>query len=458
MIPVWVLQLILALMILVTWHELGHFLPAKWFKARVEKFIIFFDPYWTPIEKKIGETIYGFGWLPLGGYVKISGMIDESMDKEFMASEPQPWEFRSKKAWQRFIIMIGGIFMNVILAFFLFGIVFWVWGKSYLPTENIKYGMHVSEVMKPYGFQDGDVIVGLGNEKLDRYDVSAFMKQVILGDDKNVTVLRDGKEVVLTMPNDIAGALAKADVNKKGVFNIRYPFVIDSVLNGKPAEEAGLQVNDKILSLAGEDAQYFLDFSKIAAEHKGQTVPITFLRPSSGGQAMPINYTGNSDTLMKMVAIDDFGKIGVAATMPTEFLDFKEEKFGFWESMAMGHNEAWAFLGLQVQAFGKMFKGEIEAKENLGSIISIGKMYGNEWDWQKFWTITAGLSMLLAFINLLPIPGLDGGYVFFLIWEMMTGRRISDEFMIKAVNVGFFLLLGLMIYALGLDIWRNFIR
>lgn len=443
-IPIWIPQIMLALMILVTWHELGHFLPAKWFKTRVERFVIFFDPWVTPIEKKIGETVYGLGWLPLGGYVKISGMIDESMDKEFMKKEPEPWEFRSKTAWQRFVIMIGGIFMNVILAFFLFGIAFWMYGKAYVPIENAKYGMHVAPVMEKYGFQEGDLLVKIGNEKQERFEPSAFMKAVILDDEKKVTVLRDGQEVVLTMPENIGKELARADVNKKSLFDIRFPFVVDSVLMDQPAGKAGLQAGDRMLRLGGEPAMFYNDFTRATQKFKGQKQALEIIR--------------GADTLTLNIQPTESGKVGVYAKTTDNFIPFRKETYPFFKSMKMGYDASWAFLGLQVQAFGKMFKGEIEAKENLGSIISMGKMYGNEWNWERFWTLTASLSMLLAFINLLPIPGLDGGYVLFLLWEMVTGKKVSDNFMEKAVSVGFFILLGLMIYALGLDIWRNFIR
>jgi regulator of sigma E protease len=445
MIPVWIPQLLLSLMILVTLHELGHFGFAKWFKTRVERFIIFFDPYFTPIEKKIGETTYGFGWLPLGGYVKISGMIDESMDTSHIGTEAQPWEFRSKTAVQRFFIMSGGILVNILLSFVIYAGILMYYGRTHVKNEGLKYGLHFNEKMRNIGFQEGDVVTKIGTETVQYVDPKQFVTAVIIKDVKEVTVMRDGAPVQINISTDFVRSLTSggAKAKKEGLYEPRIRFEIDSVIKGTPAQAAGVLKGDKPLTVNDQSAMYFHEFTHLANELKDKDATIAVLR--------------GSDTLRLPIKFSPAGTIGVARSTEGQFETLKE-RFSFTEAIPAGIGESMAFLETQIASFGKMFKGEIKAKDNLGSVISIGKMFGNTWDWERFWMLTASLSMLLAFMNLLPIPGLDGGYIFFLIWEMITGKRVSDQFMIKAVNIGFFLLMGLMIYAMGNDIYRHYIQ
>jgi regulator of sigma E protease len=439
---VWVGQLLLALMILVTLHELGHFSFAKWFKTRVERFIIFFDPNFTLYEKKIGETTYGLGWLPLGGYVKISGMIDESMDTAHVGTEPQPWEFRSKTTWQRFFIMFGGILVNILLSFVIFAGVLMYFGRSYVPNTGVKNGLHFNEAMQSIGFQDGDMLVAVGNTEIKKVDPSEFVKAVVLSNATEATVLRNGEKVKIAIPADFSGKLS-GGAAKKGLFEPRTQFIVDSLVKDQPADKAGLRKGDLTLLVNDKPALYYHQFKPIAQESAGQKAQLTIKR--------------GADTLVLPIEFSAAGTIGVYPDMKSQ-LTTETEKFGLMSAIPAGVAWSMEFLNTQIQAFGQMFKGKIKASDNLGSVISIGKMFGTTWDWERFWVLTASLSMLLAFMNLLPIPGLDGGYIFFLFWEMITGRRVSDQFMIKAVNIGFFLLMGLMIYAFGLDIWRHYIK
>lgn len=436
-------QFLLSLSILIILHELGHFAPAKWFKTRVEKFYLFFDPYFELFKKKIGETEYGIGWLPLGGYVKISGMVDESMDIEQMKLPPQPWEFRSKPAWQRLIIMLGGVIVNFILGFFLFGMILFYYGKEYIPTSQATYGMHFDSLLIKQGFREGDLITKIGDTPVDRVDPGVFVEQVVLKDVRKITVNRNGATEVLALPADISSQITKAGLSKKLLYAPRVPFILAEKTKGGGADRlTDLQVGDQIVGLDTFSIDYFDQFSTLAARYKGKTTEIRYKR---------------GDEIRKgMVTFDDNGKIGAAPSFAS--LTPQRQKYSLGEAIPGGFNEGVDFLMAQMRAFKKMFSGELAVKDNLGSVISISKMFGTSWIWERFWTLTASLSILLGFMNLLPIPGLDGGYVIFLLWEVFTGRKVSDKFMEKAVSVGFVLLMGLMIYAFGLDIWRNFIK
>jgi regulator of sigma E protease len=434
-------QFLLSLSFLIVLHELGHFAPAKWFKTRVEKFYLFFDAWGKKLFSFTkGGTEYGIGWLPLGGYVKISGMIDESMDKEQMKGEPQPWEFRSKPAWQRLIIMIGGVTVNFILGFLIFGFMYWYYGEAQLPVSEVKYGMAMDSVMLRNGFQQGDIITKVGDVSLPYVDPGAFHKAVALDNHTSVTVLRNGKEEVVNLPQGFADEISKYENVKKNLYTARIPFIIEKIKPGDPADNAGLKVNDRILALNGQATDYYDQFGPLAKANKDQTVKLTIDR--------------DGEMIEKQITISAQGTIGVFPRGYSKFFNIERKKYSLAEALPAGVDRGMAFLGDQLKAFKQMFAGKISAKDNLGSLISIGNMFPSYWDWEIFWTITASLSIILAFMNLLPIPALDGGYVMFLIWEVITGRRVSDEFMEKAVTVGFFLLIGLMIYALGLDLMR----
>lgn len=438
-----VLQFLLSLSILIVLHELGHFAPAKWFKTRVEKFYLFFDapPFNSLISRKIGETEYGIGWLPLGGYVKISGMIDESMDKEQMKGPAQPWEFRAKKAWQRLIIMIGGVTVNFFLGMFLFAMVLWGWGREFIPTSELKqYGMSYDSVLLQSGFRQGDLLLSLGNKPFDRLEPNEFRKRVMLEGAREATVLRNGQQETVRVSEEAAQKIPT--ILKNDLINARVPFVVEMVSDKGPAATAGIKKGDRIITFNGQAIEYFDEFYPVASKHKGQTVNIGIL-----------SEKGDSSVLS--VTLTEQGKIGAVAKMGAYFKKETQE-YSLGEAFPAGVKMGWNFLTDQLQAFKMMFKGDISVKDNLGSVISIGKLFDPSWDWRVFWTVTASLSIILAFMNLLPIPALDGGYVLFLIWEVLTGRKVSDQFMERAVTVGFFLLIGLMIFALGLDVWRLF--
>jgi len=435
-------QFLLSLSLLIVLHEMGHFLPARWFKTRVEKFYLFFDfaPFNALWKTKVGETEYGIGWLPLGGYVKIAGMVDESMDTEALKQPAQPWEFRSKPAWQRLIIMLGGVTVNFLLGFFIFAMMLWFFGEKYIPTASIKHGMAFDSLLIQQGFRDGDVILRVGDKPFDRMETQAFIQPLVLDNVFNVTVRRNERDTVLLLSPDIAKTLTKPGSLKGSLFDARTLFFVESVVAGKPAAAAGLQKGDRIISLNNQETPYYHQFVRLAQRSKGQTVPLGYIR---GGE-----------TLSTTLTLTPQGQIGVLASQEG-YYDIERDHYSFFGSFPAGVKRGVGFLNSQVKAFGQMFSGKLNVNDNLGSLISISKMFGTTWNWERFWELTASLSILLAFMNLLPIPALDGGYVVFLLWEVVTGRRVSDAFMEKAVTFGFFLLLGLMIYAFGLDLWRH---
>jgi regulator of sigma E protease len=432
------LQMILSLSILVVLHEFGHYLPAKWFKTRVEKFYLFFDPYFSLFKKKIGETEWGIGWIPFGGYVKISGMIDESMDKEQMKQAPQPWEFRSKKAWQRLIIMVGGVTVNFILGILIFAMMMFYWGESYLKTEDVKHGMVVDSMGMKIGLQDGDKVLYAGNTKIEKFNSAAVANEIIINQAKTLKVDRNGQEVVLNIPESLVGEMTKYENRGKSLFQPRTKLDIKKVSPDGNAAKANLPTEAKMILVNGKAASYQHEFVKILQENKGETLDFTYLV--------------NNDTITKPILVSDKGTIGIELTgLPISY-----QKYGFFEAFPKGWSMATGFLGSQLKAFGQIFSGKIKAKDSLGSVFSIATMFDTGWDWRVFWNITASLSILLAFFNLLPIPALDGGYVVFLLWEVITGKVPSDKFMEVVNYIGFILLMGLMIFALGLDISRWF--
>lgn len=437
------LQMILSLSILVVLHELGHYLPAKWFKTRVEKFYLFFNPKFSLYKKQIGETEWGIGWIPFGGYVKIAGMIDESMDKDQMLLPAQPWEFRSKPAWQRLIIMIGGVTVNFLLGIVIFAMILFVWGQTYVKTEDAKYGIAVDTMGMVLGLKDGDIVLACDTVKLNKLETGPVIKAIVLNNAKQLTVRRDGQEINLPIPTDFAQILTKYENKGKALYHMRMPLDMKSVVKGSNAEKGGLKDEDHILEVDGNSAKFIHDFKKVLLSKKGQTV------------AMKIERNG-TDTLVLQIPVDDKGNIGIALESFEKEIPVSRETYSLLSSIPMGWKTSVNFLGDQLSAFGQMFSGKLKAKDNLGSVFSIASMFDPGWDWEKFWRITASLSILLAFFNLLPIPALDGGYVLFLFWEMITGKAPNDKFMEVVTYIGFILLLGLMVYALGLDISRWF--
>lgn len=435
-------QFVLSFSILVVLHEFGHFLPAKWFKCRVEKFYLFFNPWFTLFKKKIGETEWGLGWVPFGGYVKIAGMVDESMDKEQMKLPPKPDEFRSKPAWQRLIIMVGGVVVNVLLAIVIFIGITWVWGEEKIAGKNVKYGIVADSLGKTIGLQDGDRIVKVNATEIVDADDRKIAGKIILNDANSITVLRNDNEVKLTITEDFRNTLKK---NKgDGLATLRIPFIVAEITKGMNAEKSGIKLEDRILAVNNNATLYYNEYQKLSENYKNKKTTFTILR--------------NNDTLKLPVTFDENGKIGVRASADLKKLGFiiDEKKYTLLQSIPVGYNMCWESLGKYIEGIKRLFKGKDKVSESLGSVISIGSIYSKVWDWQNFWMLTGLFSIILAFMNILPIPALDGGHALFCIIEMITGKKPSDKFMEYAQTVGMVLLLSLMVYALGLDFFRLF--
>ncbi len=433
-------QFILSFSILILLHEFGHYITARWFKCRVEKFYLFFNPWFSLWKKKKGETEYGLGWIPLGGYVKISGMIDESMDKEQMKQPAQPHEFRSKPAWQRLIIMLGGIIVNIILAILIFIVILWVWGKEYLPPQNAKYGIVADSLAQKVGLRDGDIILKVGDK--DVKNLLSVRKDIVYNEGPDIITVKRG-DSLLNLPYD-DGLRRKLNSRDAGDFaGVRAPFIIDKFGKKSNAERAGMKKGDRIIGVNGSTTMYAHEFRKMLDGKKDTTFTFSVLR--------------NNDTLSIPATLNDKGQIGVYP-MGLEKLgfDFDTKRYSLLQSIPAGFNECWTTLGNYMKGLKQLFNGKAKASESVGSVFSIGSIYPAEWDWHIFWTLTAVFSIILAFMNVLPIPGLDGGHALFTVAEMVTGRKPSDKFLEYAQIVGMVLLLGLMAYALGLDIFRMF--
>ncbi|HKL32272.1 MAG TPA: RIP metalloprotease RseP [Tangfeifania sp.] len=429
-------QLILSLSILVVLHEFGHFMFARLFKTRVEKFYLFFDPWFSLFKVKKGETEYGVGWLPLGGYVKISGMIDESMDKEAMKQPPQPHEFRAKPAWQRLLIMLGGVMMNFLFAVIIYIGISYAWGESYLPTENVKYGIEVSEVGEEIGFRDGDKIVSVGNQQVENF--SKIVPTIVLDDAKSVQVNRDGELVDVEISDSDLALLLKT---KEEVISWRKPFDIKvgQVAKDSPAEEAGLQSGDVFVTVDGKNFEFYDQFSDYLASKKNEMVQLTMLR--------------DGNTISKEVEVTEEGKLGYyAAYNNPDVLELATVDYGFFESIPAGINRGVQTTQDYLKQFKLFFRPETKAYESLGGFATIGNIFPSQWDWFAFWNMTAFISIILAIMNLLPIPALDGGHVMFLFFEMVSGRKPGEKFMEYAQITGMILLLALVLYANANDI------
>ena len=436
------LQLILSLSILVLVHEFGHFIFARIFKVRVEKFYLFFDPWFSifKFKPKNSDTEYGVGWLPLGGYCKISGMIDESMDKEAMAQPPKPYEFRSKPAGQRLMIMVAGVLFNFLLALFIYSMVLFTWGDTFLPLKNVKAGMDYSETFHNVGFQDGDILLKADDTELERFGEDCFRRVL---NAQTVTVLRGGVETVIPIPEDMAQRVMR---DKKGFASYRFPMVVrelgETESGESPAAVAGLQPGDSIVSINGIVTPSFYEVGEVLAQNKDKDVLVGFYRAG-----IPQTLTLHTNTA---------GKMGIYSVSPFDMYQTVTRKYGFFESfpagVMLGVNTLKGYVSDMKYVFTK------EGASSLGGFGTIGSLFPAEWDWHSFWMKTAFLSIILAFMNILPIPALDGGHVMFLLYEVIARRKPSDKFLEYAQVTGMFLLFALLIYANGNDIFRFFFK
>ena len=447
------LQLILCFMLLVVLHEGGHFLFAKIFKVRVEKFCLFFDPWFTlfKFKPKKSDTTYALGWLPLGGYVKISGMIDESMDTEQMKQPVKPWEFRAKPAWQRLFIMIGGVLVNFLTALAIYAMVLFTWGDTYVPLRNMTDGLKYNEMAQSLGFRDGDIPLRTDAVELERMDGDMFRA---ISEAHSVTVLRDGKEVTFSLPGDLS--LLEMLKDQPRFAEVLMPSRIDSVTAGGVAEKAGIRAGDELIGYNGQAFSTWNEYAVVRgsiADVLAQGNAADSMKMRQAALVVRRAETGMTDTLNVMLGKDY--KLGIAWNLPTATrYESVTRTYGFFESFPAGAVHGWKVLTGYVDDLKYVFTAE--GAKSVGSFGAIGSMFPAVWDWQRFWELTAFISLMLAFMNILPIPALDGGHVFFLLVEVIMRRKPSDKFMERAQTVGMTLLLLLMAFALFND-FRNFL-
>lgn len=430
-------QLILGISILVILHEFGHYLAAKAFGIKVEKFYLFFDAWGVKLFSfKIGETEWGMGWLPLGGYVKIAGMIDESMDKEAMKQPAQPWEFRSKPAWQRLIVMIGGVVVNIVTGVVIFAMMSYHYGEKYIQNSSVNNGIFPSEMAKDCGFQVGDKLVNVNGTPIVRFEDALKIKH-ILGTGVSYEVERNGQKMEVKLPSDFASKFSDA---KADFFLPRMHFYVAELTPGTAAEKAGLLVNDVITKIDTTSFEFFDEFQA--------------LLKANAGKEIALSVTRNNSLVAIKVKVDETGRIG----FKPDSKDFTYEtvNYGFFESFPAGWNKAVETIDAQIKGWGKIFRGDIAVNKAVQGPIGIAKFYGGEWIWSRFWLFTALISLGLAFMNILPIPALDGGHVIFLLVEMIIGRPLSEKFLETAQYAGMIILLSLMVLIFGNDIWGLF--
>ncbi|HOE39150.1 MAG TPA: RIP metalloprotease RseP [Bacteroidales bacterium] len=425
-------QLLLSLTLLVVIHELGHFLAARMFGIKVTKFFIFFDAGFKIWSKKIGDTEFGFGWLPLGGYVKIAGMIDESMDTEQMKQEPKEWEFRSKPAWQRLIVMLAGVFMNVIAGILILSFSHMVYTKEYLPVKNVEQGIYAYPYARYLGFETGDKIIAIDGKSTQRYE-DVFSSKLFFA--KSITVERYGQTKEIAIPDTLYSYLKNG-----GLFISldNFSFSIDSCVDDMPISELNLKKGSKILSINREKIKSFGQLREILHYNKNRELSFVF------------DNNGKIDSLD--IFIDSTAKLGIYASSPT----FSGAKYNFGTALLYGWKDAFETVNANIKGYGLIFSGKEKVRESLQGPIGIAKVYGAVWDWAKFWRLTGIISMILAFINILPIPALDGGHALFLVIEVITGRKLSDKFMGIVQIIGMLILLALMVFVIGNDIINLF--
>lgn len=434
-----ILQLVLSLSILVLIHEFGHFLFARIFKIRVEKFYLFFDPWFSlfKYKPKDSDTEYGIGWLPLGGYCKISGMIDESMDKEAMAQEPQPWEYRSKPAWQRFFVIFGGVLFNFILAIIIYTGIMFAWGEQYIKNSDVTTGIYANELAQEIGFRNGDRIIsfdGFVPDKFNELQVDLIRTQA-----KEAKVLRDGDTVTIS----IDPVYIPTILNTRGMFNYGIPFEVLALPDSSINAASGLMPKDKLLAINGADCDMFYEAQETLSKFKGDSVVATIAR--------------EGEIMLLPLATDTLGRLQVNVNANLEdFYTITKKEYTLFSAVPAGMNKAITTVENYFKELKLIFSPKTEAYKSVGSFITIGSIFPGSWDWHSFWSITAFLSVMLAVLNILPIPALDGGHLVFTVYEMITKRKPSDKFLEYAQTVGMLLLLGLMILAFGNDIFRFF--
>ena len=436
-------QFLLSLSLIIVLHELGHYIPAKLFKTRVEKFYLFFDIKYSLFKKKIGETVYGIGWLPLGGYVKIAGMIDESMDTEQMAKEPQPWEFRSKPGWQRLIIMLGGVIVNFILSLIIFIGLAYNYGTTEIPLDSIKDGFLIeSPILKDIGFQTGDNIIAVDGKEIVSY--IDLRKSIIAAE--TYSVERDGEYIELNIPIDFLGQLSSS--NTQTTFELRRPFIIQAISDISLNRGYDLQLGDRVISVNGKETKYQDQVIQILNENMNRTVDVEIARDN-------VIYN-------KVLNVDANGKLGVIPggtindMTALGYVQIENKSYSFSESLIKGTENFISFFDSYLDQIVAIFNPSTGAYKGLGGFLAIGNIFPGTWDWQAFWSTTAFLSIMLGVLNVLPIPMLDGGHAMFLIYEMISGRKPSDKFMEYVSIMGLILLLTLVLYANGNDIYKLF--
>jgi regulator of sigma E protease len=430
-------QLLLSLSIIVVLHELGHFLPAKYFRTRVEKFYLFFNPWFSVWKKKIGETEYGLGWLPLGGYVKIAGMVDESMDKEQMEKPAESWEFRAKPAWQRLIIITGGVIVNLLLGMFIYAMIMFTWGSEKLPVKNASYGYEVDPVLVDLGFENGDIPIRFGDEVPVYF--SDLGKTLVLSDSREVEVIRNANQVVFQMPEDWRDQLLEKN---KSLFSPLVPFYADTIIPGGGAAESQMKKGDLIIAINGIPSMYFNTFKKEIQAFASQEIQLSVLR--------------NNDTLTFPVQVSDAATIGVGPGNIFNEFKLETQTYTFFEAIPAGIKHGTNTLVGYVSSLKLLFTKS--GAKQMGGFGTIGSLFPSTWDWQSFWSMTALISIILAFMNILPIPALDGGHAVFILYEMVTGRTPNQKVLEYAQMVGMILLLGLVLFANLNDIYKFIIK
>jgi regulator of sigma E protease len=440
-----IIQFFLSLSLLIVLHELGHFIPAKIFKTRVEKFYLFFDIKFSLFKKKIGETVYGIGWLPLGGYVKIAGMIDESMDTEALKEEPKEWEFRSKPTWQRLIIMLGGVTVNFILAVLIYVGLAFAYGDEYIPTDSLKDGFWVTEksLGDKLGVQTGDNIIAVDGNKIEAFRNT--LPEIVYGE--TMTIVRDGRTFDQEIPVDFISTLSE-DKDKVRFLNLRVPFIVKEVSKGSINTGVDFQEFDEVIKINDVDVTYLDEVKPLLEKNKGKEITVTVKRLTGNIESLPAKVSNEG---LLGIAL---GALTMKETAEKGYFDIETKKYSFIESIPAGIDKGVTTLNNYIKGMKKIFNPDTGAYKELGGFAAIGGLFPKSWNWPVFWNATAFISLILAFMNILPIPALDGGHVTFLLYEMVTGRKPSDKFLEYAQMIGFFILIALLLFANGNDLYK----